>query len=145
MKNVLFKLKVKKTIAIEVNFLLSEKFHFEFDQFEFIHVNFPQKTDGGGGRKRASLSFTCRGRRSSTPPGGNPTSASIPIATFALRSLSPFSALVTPLPELEAPSGNRGGFQLQRRPDEVPGSASTDSRCFVPVLLYGRDKVWKKS
>ena len=41
----------KKTIAIEVNFLLSEKFHFEFNQFEFIHVNFPQKTDGGGDGK----------------------------------------------------------------------------------------------
>ena len=47
MKNVLFK---RKTIPIEVNFLLREKYHFEFNQFEKCFVNFPQKIlmRGGG-------------------------------------------------------------------------------------------------
>ena len=52
MKSALFK---RKTISIEVNFLLGEKVHFEFNQFDFF-VYFPQKIlMVGGKQKRAAL------------------------------------------------------------------------------------------
>ena len=53
-----------KTIPIENNFLLSEKFHFEFNQFEFFFVIFPQKIlmlgEGGWGNRKKPSSESCK-------------------------------------------------------------------------------------
>ena len=51
-KNVLFKW---KTIPIEVNFLLWERLHFEFNQFDIFFVNFPQKILMVGGKQKRAL------------------------------------------------------------------------------------------
>ena len=42
----------RKVIPLKVNFLLWEKFYFEFDQFDNFFFEFPlKKIDGGGSRK----------------------------------------------------------------------------------------------